>query len=467
MLKVYNTLTRKKEIFKPRKNKIVNIFVCGPTVYDFAHIGHARSYIIFDMITKYLRYKKYKVTYIQNITDIDDKIINRAKETGEDPFNLAKKFEKAYYEDMHALNVTAVDKYLCASKHIPEIIAQISRLLEKGYAYVAKDGVWFSVRKFKDYGKLSRQKPEELEKHRIEPSPYKKEVSDFALWKAQKSNEPAWDSPWGKGRPGWHIEDTAIAEKYFGPQYDIHGGGQDLIFPHHEAEIAQMEALSGKKPYVTYWLHNGLLLVNGKKMSKSLGNYITIREALKTHSPRVLRFFFALTHYRAPLNYSNASLENAKNTCKKLEEFVLRLKDCKGKDKSGKKVSNFVQKLINAFESAMDDDFNVASAIAQIFDFMKKINKLLDENKIGKQSATKILHTIYKIDEVLGFNLKEIAKEQKLSKEIRDLIEKRRLAREKKDFETADKIRADLAKRGIILEDLPDGSTRWKIVNKN
>jgi cysteinyl-tRNA synthetase len=460
-LKVYNTLTRKKEIFKPRKNKLVNMFVCGPTVYDVAHIGHARSYIVFDVIAKYIRYKGYKVTYIQNITDIDDKIINRAKTVNEEPSHLAKEFEQTYYEDMSALNVNAVDKYLLASQHLPEIISQIQRLVKKGYAYVAKDGVWFKISEFKDYGKLSRQKPEELQKHRIELSPYKKTPADFALWKKQKPGEPAWDSPWGKGRPGWHIEDTAITEKYFGPQYDVHGGGMDLIFPHHEAEIAQMEAVSGKKPLVKYWLHNGFLLVNGEKMSKSLGNYITVRDALKEYSPQVLRFFFALTHYRNPIDYSEAALENAKNSYNKFEEFILRLKKHKN-GKSNGKTKLLIEQLNENFESAMDDDFNVAGAMAHIFEFISKINKLLDNNEPEAKNAKAILDALYAIDEVLGFNLKEI-KEGQISKDVALLIKKREVARKKKDFKTADKVRFDLAKKGIILEDQPDGGTRWKI----
>ncbi len=461
-LKVYNTLTRKKEIFKPRKNKQVNMFVCGPTVYDVAHIGHARSYIVFDVIAKYIRYKGYKVTYIQNITDIDDKIINRAKAVNEEPSHLAKEFEQAYYEDMSALSVNAVDKYVPASKYLPEIINQILRLVKKGYAYAAKDGVWFKVSKFKDYGKLSRQKPEELQKHRVELSPYKKAPADFALWKTQKPGEPAWDSPWGKGRPGWHIEDTAITEKYFGPQYDIHGGGQDLIFPHHEAEIAQMEAVSGKKPLAKYWLHNEFLLVNGEKMSKSLGNYTTIRDALKEYSPQVLRFFFALTHYRNPIDYSRNALKNAQNSCNKFEEFVLRLKNYKN-GKPNRKTKLLIEELNRNFESAMDDDFNVAGAMARIFEFISRINRLLDNKEIGAKNAKEILDALYAIDEVLGFNLKEI-KEGQLPKEVALLIKEREAARKKKDFKTADKIRSNLAKKGIILEDQPDGGTRWKIV---
>ena len=461
-LKVYNTLHRKKETFKPRKDNVVNMFVCGPTVYDYSHIGHARSYIVFDVIVKYLRYKGFKVNYIQNITDIDDKIINRANEHKKDPAKLAKQFEEAYYEDMKVLGVTAVDKYLPASKHIPEIINQIQRLIKKGYAYTAEDGVWFDISKFKDYGKLSKQNPEDLHNHRIEVSQHKKSHADFALWKKQKPGEPAWDSPWGKGRPGWHIEDTAITEKYFGPQYDVHGGGQDLIFPHHEAEIAQIESVSGKKPLVKYWLHNGFLLVNGEKMSKSLGNFVTIRDALKNYKPEVLRLFFATAHYKAPIDYADEALQNAKKVYQKFEDFILKLKDYKAK--GGKSAKALIEDLIKNFESAMDDDFNIALALKAIFDLMSEINKLMDSEDLKAEDAKAVYNQLLKFDEILGLNLSEI-KEEKLSATVMKMIKEREEARAKKDWKTADKIRAELKGKGIILEDQPDGGTRWKTIN--
>jgi len=461
-LKVYNTLSRKKETFKPRKDKIVNMFVCGPTVYDYSHIGHARSYIVYDVIVKYLRYKGFKVDYIQNITDIDDKIINRANEQKKDPAKLAKQFEDAYYEDMNALGVTAVDKYIPASKHIHEIINQIRRLVEKGYAYAAEDGVWFDISKFKDYGKLSRQNPEDLHKHRIELSQYKKSHADFSLWKKQKPGEPAWDSPWGKGRPGWHIEDTAITEKYFGPQYDIHGGGQDLIFPHHEAEIAQIESVSGKKPLVKYWLHNGFLMVNGEKMSKSLGNFVTIRDALKTYKPEVLRLFFATVHYKAPIDYADEALQNAKKVYQKFEDFILKLKDYKAKGKKSSKA--LLEDAVKNFESAMDDDFNVALALKAIFDIMTEINKLMDSEDLKAEDAKLVYNQLLKFDEILGLKLNEI-KEEKLSATVMKLIKEREEARAAKDWKIADKIRTTLKGKGIILEDQPDGGTRWKTIN--
>ncbi|MEM2954796.1 MAG: cysteine--tRNA ligase [Candidatus Nanoarchaeia archaeon] len=461
MLKVYNTLTRKKEVLRANKNKRLNMFVCGPTVYDHAHIGHARSYIIYDTFVKYLRYKKFNVTYLQNITDIDDKIINRAKELNKDPLELAREFEKYYLEDMRSLNVNSVDIYARASEHIQEIISQIQRLLEKGFAYVAEDGVWFEVSKFSDYGKLSKQNIEELKKHRIEPSSYKKSPNDFSLWKAQKPGEPFWDSPWGKGRPGWHIEDTAIAEKYFGVQYDIHGGGEDLIFPHHEAEIAQMEALSGKSPMVRYWLHNGFLLVNGEKMSKSLKNFVTIKDALKEWPAPILRLFFLSTHYRAPINYSRNALENAKKNYQKIEAFIFRLLTYKNKI-SKENVSLWIKEFSKNFTDALDDDFNTAQALAEIHNFIKKANIALDEKKIDEKDARKIYRALLKIDKIFSLNFDKI-KVPKLSKIDLDLIKEREEARAKKDYQKADRIREEFKKKGILLEDTEFGVI-WKLL---
>ncbi len=459
-LVIYDTLSRRKKAFKPR-GKVVKMFVCGPTVYDYAHIGHARSYITFDIMARYLRWKKYKLNYVQNITDIDDKIINRANENKETPEKLAKRFEKTYYEDMRALNVAAVDKYARASDNIKEIISQIQRLIKKGFAYQIGDGVYFDISKFKDYGKLSRQNPEQLKEHRIEPNPQKRNAGDFSLWKKHKEGEPFWPSPWGNGRPGWHIEDTAITEKYFGPQYDIHGGGIDLIFPHHECEIAQIESVSGKKPLVNYWMHNEFLLVNGEKMSKSLGNFVTIRDALKSNKPQTLRLFFAATHYRQPINYSEENLRNTNVVYEKFVDFVLKLQNIK--EKSGEKVDVLISKAKKDFEGAMDDDFNIALALKVIFDFMSEINKLIDANKLSSAAAKKVYKFILELDSVLGLDLKSV-KEEKLPAELMKLIKQREAARKAKDWKTSDKIRNDLKARGILLEDLQDGGTRWKRV---
>lgn len=317
-IKLYNTLTRKKEIFKPIKKGRVNFFVCGPTVYDYMHIGHAKTYIQFDIIVKYLRFIGYNVFYLQNITDLDDKIIKRAQEEKIDPLELARKFEKYYHEDEKDLNITAVTKYARATDYIKQIVKQTKTLVKKSYAYKISDGYYFNISKFADYGKLSNRTVLGAEDaiSRIDESIEKKNKGDFCMWKFSKPDEPSWNTELGVGRPGWHIEDTAITESQFGPQYDIHGGARDLIFPHHEAEIAQMESASGKKPLVRYWLHTGFLNVDSQKMSKSLGNFVTIRDALKKYDYRVLRFFYIASNYRSPIDYNEKSLEGAKTVWK-------------------------------------------------------------------------------------------------------------------------------------------------------
>ena len=458
VLQIYDTLSRKKKKFVPRE-KVVKMFVCGPTVYDYAHIGHARSYINFDVVARYLRWTGHKLNYVQNVTDIDDKIINRANASGKEPSKLAKEFERAYLSDMKALNVISVHEYVRASDHIKEIINQIQRLIKKGFAYQIDDGVYFDISKFKDYGKLSRQNLEQLKEHRVEPNPQKKNPGDFSLWKRHKEGEPSWPSPFGAGRPGWHIEDTAITEKLFGPQYDIHGGGIDLIFPHHECEIAQIEAVSGKKPLVNYWMHNEFLMVNGEKMSKSLGNFVTIRDALAKYAPQVLRLFFAATHYRQPINYSEENLRNTNAVYQKFVDFVLKLRAIK--TKSGQKVDLLVEKTKKQFETAMDDDFNIAGALAVVFDFMSVVNKLIDSNKLNSAAAKKVYKQMLNFDSVLGLDLKNI-KEEKLSAELTKLIKEREQARKNKDWKTSDRIRNELKGKGILVEDVSDGGTRWK-----
>ena len=333
-LKLFNTLSRKKEIFKPIKDKKVHMFVCGPTVYDFMHIGHAKTYIQFDVIVKYLRFRGYNVFYLQNITDLDDKIIKRAKEEKIDPLELAHKFERYYHEDEKKLGINSITKYARATDHIRQIVKQTKTLIKKDYAYKVSDGYYFDIKKFKDYGKLSKRTVLSAEDavSRIDEGIEKKNKGDFCLWKFSKPNEPSWDTELGKGRPGWHIEDTAITETYFGPQYDIHGGARDLIFPHHEAEIAQMESASGKKPLVRYWLHTGFLNVGGQKMSKSLGNFITVGDALEKYNAKTLRFFYIGSHYRSPINFTEKALEKAKNGLERLNDFVKHIKTGKKDD---------------------------------------------------------------------------------------------------------------------------------------
>jgi len=347
-----------------------------------------------------------------------------------------------------------------ASENVAEMVDLTRTLVEKGFAYVAQGNVYFDVTKFPGYGKLSGQSIDQMiEAARIEQDERKKDPLDFALWKKSKEGEPSWPSPFGAGRPGWHIEDTAITEKYFGPQYDIHGGGIDLIFPHHECEIAQIEAVSGKKPLVNYWMHNEFLMVNGEKMAKSLGNFVTIRDALKNYEPQVLRLFFAATHYRQPINYSEENLRNTNVVYKKFVDFVLKLKGAKGKSKI--KVDSEIAKAKKQFESAMDDDFNIAGALAVIFNFMSEINKLIDANKLSSATAKKVYAQMLDFDKVLGLDLKNI-KEEKLPAELMKLIKEREQARKTKDWKTSDRIRNELKEKGIAVEDLQAGGTRWK-----
>ncbi len=463
-LKIYNTLTRKKEIFKPRKDKKVNMFVCGPTVYDYAHIGHARTYIAFDVIVKYLRKKGYNVFYLQNITDVDDKIINRAKEEGVSWKELARKFEREYKKDAKSLGVDSVSKYARATEHIKEIISQVERLLKKGFAYQIEDGIYYDISKFKDYGKLSGRTALQAEDavSRIDESKKKKNKGDFCLWKfwSGKDWEPKWRSPWGYGRPGWHIEDTAITEKYFGPQYEIHGGARDLIFPHHEAEIAQMEAISEKKPMVKYWLHTGFLTIDGQKMSKSLGNFITIREFLNKHSARLLRFFVLKSHYRSPIDYSEKAILQSQNELERVDEFVEKMQNAKFK------IQNFnskfkIDRFKNKFEEAMDDDFNTPKAMAVIFELIREVNPMLDKNQITQEEVKQILEFLKFIDEIFGFILKK--ERVKIPEEIKKLAQKREILRKEKKWKEADKIREEIKKLGYEIQDTAGGTKIKKL----
>ncbi|MBI2134361.1 cysteine--tRNA ligase [Candidatus Woesearchaeota archaeon] len=444
-LKIYNTLTRKKEAFKPRAGKKVNFFVCGPTVYDYAHIGHAKTYVQFDVIVKYLRHSGYDVFYLQNITDIDDKIIQRAKERKEEPIGLARNFEKEYYKDMKDLGVDSVNKFSRATGHIKEIIKQIQILMDKGFAYVIEnDGIYFNLSKFPEYGKLSGRKSAEAEDAvtRIDESIKKVNKGDFCLWKKSKKDEPSWEDPWfNGGRPGWHIEDTAITEKEFGPQYDMHGGARDLIFPHHEAEIAQMESSSGKEPFVKYWLHTGFLNVKGQKMAKSLGNFITIKDALKRYDPKVLRLFYISAHYRSPIDFSENALEQAKNSLERLNDFMRKARESKEKDNEA-----LIKKTKEKFLKHMDDDFDTPKALAAMFDFVKEVNK-----KGGSKKSYELMLEFDKIFNVLDM------KEEKFPKDIMSLVNEREKARKGKDYKKADSIREALKKNGYLLEDTKEG----------
>ncbi len=458
MITVYNTLSRRKEIFKPREGNRVKLFVCGPTVYDNSHIGHARTYISFDVIARYLKYRGYSVFYVQNITDIDDKIIKRARETGEDTLQLARKFEKKYIEDMKSLGVENVNLYARATEHIGKIIKQIETLLEKGFAYETDSGVYFDESRFEDFGKLSNRNIEDLNVHRINLDTSKRNPGDFALWK-KKDEQPYWDSPWGPGRPGWHIEDTAITEEYFGPQYDIHGGGLDLIFPHHEAEIAQMESASGKKPMVRYWMHTGFLNVLGEKMSKSLGNFITIKDLLQEYPPEVFRFFVLSTHYRSPIDFSQEILEQSQNGLKRIYKLTETIEDLLESDipETGKhdaKHDQLLRETRESFSEAMDNDFNTPFALSSLFDFIRDMNREINELNISKNTLINIKEFITEIGDILGFEFVLNKSHGDATDELVDILtDVREKLRKKKDYELSDEIRSKLNDLNIVIED--------------
>ena len=457
MINVYNTMSREKEELVI-DNNVIKLFVCGPTVYDYSHIGHARTYISFDVIVRYLKHKGYSVFYLQNITDIDDKIINRAKERNVDPIELSHKFEEEYLKDMQLLNVTNVNFYARATEHMQAIINQIQTLMDKGYAYDTPTGVYFDVSKFEGFAKLSNRKLDDLQNVRISVDSTKKDPKDFALWKKQ-DEEPYWDSPWGKGRPGWHIEDTAITETYFGPQYNIHGGGLDLIFPHHDAEIAQMEAASGKEPLVEYWMHTGFLNVRGEKMSKSLGNFITIKELLKEYSPETYRFFVLSTHYRSPIDFSDEILKQAENSLNRIRNTGKLLLDYyNSEDMADSDEETVVEDLNNfkdEFFSAMDNDFNTPIALSSLFDYTHKLNKSIASSIISKDTSLEIIDTLKTIESILGIDiLVEDSVGSDLSNDILNILtDVREKLRAKKDWDLADKIRDDLSQLDISLED--------------
>ena len=472
-IRVYNTLTRRKEEFKPLRDNEVRMYVCGPTVYDYTHLGHARTYISFDVIRRYLEHKGYTVLMVMNFTDIDDKIIRRANETGEDPKELAERFLRYFLEDMKALKVKPADIYPRVTEHIEDIIDFVKKLEEKGYAYEGSDGVYFEVQRFRDYGKLSGIKLEELRKGaRVEPGEGKRNPEDFALWKKAKPGEPKWESPWGEGRPGWHIECSTMSTKYLGESFDIHGGGNDLIFPHHENEIAQTEACTGQQ-WVKYWLHTGFLMVNGEKMSKSLGNFVTIREMLERYDPEVIRLFVLQRHYRSPLDYTEEGMEHAKNNLERLyntlENIRVAMERAEISFKWGKEefeAYEAIREVRRKFYEAMDDDFNTAEAMKAVFEASNAVNRYLTKVEKPKESILRKAMEFFKaVSEVFGL-FEDYFKEQKAGKEevlINLLIEVRAQLRKERNFALADKIRAELREIGIQLEDTPQG-TVWKRV---
>ena len=456
MLKLRNTLSRKKEVFKPLKEKTVNLFVCGPTVYDHAHLGHAKSYIQFDVIARFLRHQGYQVFYLQNITDIDDKIIKRAQETKRSPKEVAEAFTKSYLEDMQSLNATSVNRYAPATNYMPEIVSQIQRMLKQGLAYELSDGVYFNISKFKGYGKLSHQDLKQLNQHRIEPNQKKKNAGDFSLWKSAKPGEPFWDSPFGQGRPGWHIEDTAITEKEFGQQYDIHGGGIDLIFPHHEAEICQMESLSGK-PLVKYWLHNGFLQVNNEKMSKSLGNFITIKDALSRWGSMAVRFFFATNHYREQINFTEEAVLSAKNGYERLNNLHFNLTEKIKTAKDGKKSSKLLKKVslhYQQFIKEMEKDFNTPAAAAHLFELARELNSYLNDSP-EKKTLQEGLTSLQELAGILGL---QFTQAEAIPAKIRELTKQRETARKNKDWAQSDTLRKEIEAAGYSIDDTIEGT---------
>jgi len=453
-LKIYNTLTRKIETFKPIHKGQVNIYTCGPTVYDYAHIGNFRAYIAADILKRYFEYKGFKVKHVMNITDVEDKIIKGSREKGVSIKKFTQDFTKGFFEDIKILNIEPADFFPKATETIKEMAHLVKVLLDKGIAYKGDDGsIYYSISKFKDYGKFANINIKELKAGaRVKQDEYEKEqASDFALWKAWEEDDGNvfWETEVGKGRPGWHIECSAISMKYLGKNFDIHTGGIDLVFPHHQNEIAQSEAANGKK-FVNYWLHNEWLLVEGKKMSKSLGNFYTLRDLLeKGYEARAIRYLLMSTHYRQQLNFTFQGLEAAKNSITRINDFIFSLKNVKGKD-DNKKIEGLIKKTKQKFESAMDNDLNVPKALAVIFDFIRGVNK----EDISRNNAKGVISLVESFDKVFGI----LKKDEKVPEGIKKLAEQREKARKEKDWEKADKIRDEIKKKGYVIEDSDTGA---------
>lgn len=467
-MKIFNTLTRRKEEFVPLEEGKVKMYVCGPTVYNLIHIGNARPMIIFDTVRRYMEYKGYEVNYVSNFTDVDDKIIKKAIEEGVSAEEISTRYIKECKKDMADMNVKPATTAPQATQEIQGMIDMIQTLIDKGYAYPAADGtVYFRVKKFKDYGKLSHKNLDDLQSGfrslKVSGEDQKEDPLDFVLWKPKKEGEPSWPSPWCDGRPGWHIECSVMSKKYLGEEIDIHAGGEDLIFPHHENEIAQSECCNGKI-FARYWMHNGFLNIDNRKMSKSLGNFRTVRQIGERYDLQVLRFFMLNAHYRSPLNFSADLMEAAKNSLERILEAAGKLSDRKDNGAAEniteeelallKEAEGFVTK----FEAAMDDDFNTADALAAIFELVKFANTNVDENS-SKEFAGGLYEELFKLSDVLGLKIEK--KEEILDKEIENLIQERQAARKAKDFKRADEIRDELLKKGIILKDTREG-VKWQ-----
>ncbi|MFX3624937.1 MAG: cysteine--tRNA ligase [Ectobacillus sp.] len=460
---LYNTLSRKKEKFVPLEENKVKMYVCGPTVYNYIHIGNARPAIVFDTIRRYLEYKGYEVNYVSNFTDVDDKLIKAANQLGEDVPTIADRFIQAYFEDVSALGCRHATVHPRVTENMDIIIEFIQGLIDKGYAYESDGDVYYKTKEFEGYGKLSHQPIAEL-RHgaRIEVGEKKQDPLDFALWKAAKEGEIYWESPWGKGRPGWHIECSAMARKYLGDTIDIHAGGQDLTFPHHENEIAQSEALTGK-PFARYWLHNGYININNEKMSKSLGNFILVHDIIKQYDPQLIRFFMLSVHYRNPINFSEELLQSTQNGLERIKNayhnLQHRMESSTNLTDDDEKWLTEAEGFRKAFEEAMDDDFNTANAVTELYNLVNHANQYLMETHTSKAVIEKYIKEFEELFGVLGLTLSDQG--ELLDEEVESLIQKRIEARKNRDFALADQIRDELKARNIILEDTPQG-TRWK-----
>jgi len=459
----FNTLTRKKETFNPLESGKVKMYTCGPTVYDFAHIGNFRAFVFEDLLKRWLLHRGFKVKHVMNLTDIDDKTIMGSQKQGIPLKQFTDFYVKAFFEDIKALNIENADVYPKATDHISEMVTLIKTLMAKGFAYKGEDNsIYFSVCKFPDYGKLSHIKVDELKVgSRVSQDEYaKEEAQDFALWKAwtPDDGDVFWETELGKGRPGWHIECSAMSMKYLSQTFDIHCGGVDNMFPHHENEIAQSESATGKR-FVNYWMHNEHLQVEGKKMAKRFGNFYTLRDLLtKGYDPISIRYLLMSTHYRQQFNFTFEGLESAKSAIERLRNFVRRLYEAEGKESEGK-VTTLIEKLEACFEGSMDDDLNIGVALSSLFDFVREINSLLDVNDVSKEESAKIIKVIMEIDDVLGV-IGKVEVEEALPKEIDLLVQKREVARKTKNWKEADSIRAQLKTMGIVLEDTAQG-VRW------
>ena len=476
-MQIYNTLSRTKEAFEPIEPGHVRLYTCGPTVYDLSHMGHARTYVAFDTVVRFLR-RHYKVTYVRNYTDVDDKIIKRSNEKGETCAVLSERFIDAFAQDLHALGCLPADIEPKVTEHVPQVLSMVERLVANGAAYPAHGDVYFAVEKFATYGKLGRRSLEDMEAGaRVEVSEQKRHPMDFVLWKTAKPGEPSWDSPWGKGRPGWHIECSAMAKEYFGDTFDIHGGGRDLIFPHHENEIAQSEAAS-QKQFARVWMHGGLVNIDNEKMSKSLGNFFTIREVLEKFDPQTVRFSLLSTHYRSPINFSDATLREAEQRIKYFYDTLLRLRAAlKPGPAEGPHREAWVGEIVARFDAAMQDDFNTPQAIGDLSEVFKLVNDILArpaDAEVDARTLRAIDAALRDVGGTLGIFLEDppsvlarIEKRKQAQRgvdasKVQQLIEARTQARKDKNFARADEIRKQLADLGVVIKDSPQGTT-WEV----